>query len=350
MRDGQRGGIFPLPGGGLRALSELNNIDATREHALANALMLASHPWLTHRQSLARPQRMSLGSLRHELVTSSAVASTCQGELHSTLRNGTVWFGREANRTMRECGTLLQRLSESEELLGGGYGVIDLEESDERCSRGLRLLAHPMDHLYTLLEGVTGGQHQAAHTMLRLGFERHSAYGMHTDGPHNLLLQLAGTKTLLLAPPSQASHAYLHAHGSQARHSPVDWRAPDMRRFPAAARLRGFTVSLSPGDVLYIPSGWLHAVLDNAAPIGGGSAGANRGGSGGKRVARRRPWVSMNLFFRHAIEPRFDLFASCDMAEVASARARMPPTHASVLGQLGVSGAQRAYCASHEDV
>jgi len=370
--------IAPLPAGRLRALSELSNLgdDTTRQHALANALMLASHPWLVHMASLARPPPelrlppLSLGQLRSELVTAPAVASTCHGELHS-LRNGTVWFGAAAangNRTLRECGALLRRLSEPEELLGGGYGVIDLEaqqslvaggtggtggheaEDDERCSRGLRRLANAMDHLYTLLDGVTAGQHQAAHTMLRLGFARHSAYGMHHDGPHNLLAQLAGTKTLLLAPPSQAAHAYLHARGHpEARHSPVDWRAPpgpDLRRFPAAARLRGFTASLAPGDVLYIPSGWLHAVVDNAAPASGGGGGG--GGGGGERAARRRPWVSMNLFFRHAIEPRFDLFASCDAAAVAEARARMPPAHASVLEQLGVFAGQRAYCAPHE--
>ena len=47
--------IAPLPAGRLRALSELSNLDATRQHALANALMLASHPWLMHRAELARP-------------------------------------------------------------------------------------------------------------------------------------------------------------------------------------------------------------------------------------------------------------------------------------------------------
>ena len=51
-----------------------------------------------------------------------------------------------------------------------------------------------------------------------------------------------------------------------------------------------------------------------------------------------------------AIEPRFDVFASCDAAAVAEARARMPPTHASVLEQLGVLAAQRAFCAPHEQL
>ena len=76
--------------------------------------------------------------------------------------------------------------------MGGGYGVIDLEAQqnlgggqaegdDERCSRGLRRLADGMDHLHTLLDGVTGGQHQAAHTMLRLGFERQRLEVLHDD-------------------------------------------------------------------------------------------------------------------------------------------------------------------------
>ena len=59
------------------------------------------------------------------------------------------------------------------------------------------------------------------------------------------------------------------------------------------------------------------------------------------------PWVSMNLFFRHVVEPRFDLFGACDPAARAAAWARAPGVYAGALKRLGVEAAQAAFCSLH---
>lgn len=110
--------------------------------------------------------------------------------------------------------------------------------------------------------------------------------GYHTDGPENLLAQLSGEKDVLLARPSEKDNLYyqevadvqadmelgrdgsiaisglLAANRTSAGHSVVDIAGRvDPERFPRYAQARGMSCHLMAGDVLYIPSGWHHAVL-----------------------------------------------------------------------------------------
>lgn len=88
----------------------------------------------------------------------------------------------------------------------------------------------------------------------------------HYDCSHNLYVQVHGTKSFILSPPSE--HAKLHLfpelHPSR-RQSQVDFLAePDRLRSVFANfdhNITGYQADLSPGDVLYIPPFWFHRVM-----------------------------------------------------------------------------------------
>ena len=87
---------------------------------------------------------------------------------------------------------------------------------------------------------------------------------------------------------------------------------------------------------------WARDAID-AAELAGRKARARRQAAA-ERHQRAAPWVSMNLFFRHVVEPRFDLFGACDAAARAAAWARAPGVYAGALKRLGVEAAQAAFC------
>jgi len=109
--------------------------------------------------------------------------------------------------------------------------------------------------------------------------------GYHTDGPDNLLVQLKGEKELVLLRPSEVSHLYydevidvqprselqtsgkLKVTGATTldrrsnTHSVVNVaNLTNAAEFPLYAQARGVSCNIGPGDVLYIPSNWHHAV------------------------------------------------------------------------------------------
>ena len=327
--------LFPLP----RPLSDLLR-DTTssltpldKAGAVANALLLASHPWLL--RSSHSPPRWTLDSLRGELAPLFQPNTHCAGDLHWA-QNGTVYYsddGRARRRRTREpCARLLRLLATAE---GAAHGVVNLE-GNETCAATLGPLGAAMGDLRAVADAVTAAQLVPALTNLRVGLHA-SAYGLHFDRHDNVILQLQGTKRLLLAPPSQAAHAYLHPDGHpEARHSPVDWRAPDLTTHPRAAKLRGLWAVLSPGDVLLVPAGWLHHVAANEPPP---PAIEDNGG------LRARPWASLNLFFDVRMRPRFPLFDACDGGAADASLAQAPPVHRQALERLGVGPARAAYCA-----
>jgi hypothetical protein len=101
----------------------------------------------------------------------------------------------------------------------------------------------------------------------------------HYDLAHNMFVHLVGRKTFYLLPPHAAASVYCAGKGHpQFRSSLI----PDLSRvplgeFPLFGKLREVWVAeLGPGDVLYVPPGWIHAV--------------HSGGPAGK------PSVSVNVF------------------------------------------------------
>ena len=98
---------------------------------------------------------------------------------------------------------------------------------------------------------------------------------LHYDPLDNLLMQVVGTKRVLLYPKSvwlkdenndistaeEAAWAYAGSHGMQNNTSPVDVENPDLQKFPFFAKCPPpIECILKPGDSLYIPSKWWHHV------------------------------------------------------------------------------------------
>jgi tRNA G37 N-methylase Trm5 len=87
---------------------------------------------------------------------------------------------------------------------------------------------------------------------------------LHYDALDNVLLQLHGTKRLLLFPPSAAEGLYLSGSSSRVPTRLVWLPSGDAQRhaFPLFPGPEGaFEVALSPGQGVFIPRYWAHSVL-----------------------------------------------------------------------------------------
>lgn len=89
--------------------------------------------------------------------------------------------------------------------------------------------------------------------------------GAHFDLPDNIACVVAGRRRFTLFPPDQVANLYIGpldlTPAGQAI-SLVDTARPDLDRFPryAQALAQAQTFELQPGDALFIPSQWWHAV------------------------------------------------------------------------------------------
>lgn len=82
---------------------------------------------------------------------------------------------------------------------------------------------------------------------------------LHFDLPDNLVAQVHGTKRFILFPPRESKHVYAHPKLSSTPHlAHLDPERPDLARYPEATKARGFSCTLEPGDLLFIPSRWWH--------------------------------------------------------------------------------------------
>lgn len=66
---------------------------------------------------------------------------------------------------------------------------------------------------------------------------------------------IRGRRRIRLFGPGESAALYQHPFTVR---SYVNLDEPDLERFPALARARGFEVVLEPGQTLYMPSGWWH--------------------------------------------------------------------------------------------
>jgi lysine-specific demethylase 8 len=77
---------------------------------------------------------------------------------------------------------------------------------------------------------------------------------LHTDPRHNVFVQLAGSKVVLLFEATDTENLYPTPEGLTTNTSQVDAAAPDLERFPNFALATSGTVTvLRPGDALFIP-------------------------------------------------------------------------------------------------
>ncbi len=87
----------------------------------------------------------------------------------------------------------------------------------------------------------------------------------HFDVPDNIACVVSGRRRFTLFPPEQVGNLYIGPLDLTPAGQPislVDVRNPDLARFPrfAQALEHAQTVDLMPGDALFIPSQWWHAV------------------------------------------------------------------------------------------
>lgn len=86
--------------------------------------------------------------------------------------------------------------------------------------------------------------------------------GAHFDGSRNFVAVMGGYRRYYIANPGQCENTYLWPSGHPSgRHSEVDWSAPDLERYPKFKDAKVTEVILTAGDLMYIPSGWLHYVM-----------------------------------------------------------------------------------------
>lgn len=94
----------------------------------------------------------------------------------------------------------------------------------------------------------------------------------------NLLVQVVGTKRVVLFPPSDAPYLYLEGDKSEVK----DIDSPDLDKFPEFSRVQRYEAMLQPGEVLFLPALWFHHVT--ALEFG----------------------VAVNVFWRHLEEKFYD--------------------------------------------
>ena len=83
----------------------------------------------------------------------------------------------------------------------------------------------------------------------------------HFDQDYNFFVQLRGRKRFTLWSPSQHELLYMYPRVHPLWHkSRVNFRAPDLSRFPDFAKSRALQIVLGPGDVLYVPPYTWHYV------------------------------------------------------------------------------------------
>jgi hypothetical protein len=97
----------------------------------------------------------------------------------------------------------------------------------------------------------------------------HCRFGMrsviaeaHFDGSRNVIALFGGLRRYVLSHPNQCKYMHMYPRGHPSgRHSAIDWSKPDVKKFPNWLKLQGNEVIMQPGDVLYLPTYWIHYII-----------------------------------------------------------------------------------------
>jgi hypothetical protein len=90
---------------------------------------------------------------------------------------------------------------------------------------------------------------------------------IHNDSYHNLNAQVRGIKTFLLFAPDQYPCLYTEPLTPYCWVSRLDPQSPDLDRYPLYAKATGWTATLQPGEILYIPKFWWHYVRSTTLAV-----------------------------------------------------------------------------------
>jgi len=85
---------------------------------------------------------------------------------------------------------------------------------------------------------------------------------LHYDVAHNFLTQIRGRKRILLFHPKEVDRLYPFSFWHHSQHiSQVNMVEPDHERFPKFKTVERLELMLEPGEMLFIPLFWWHAVF-----------------------------------------------------------------------------------------
>ncbi|ESP01531.1 hypothetical protein LOTGIDRAFT_180300 [Lottia gigantea] len=73
----------------------------------------------------------------------------------------------------------------------------------------------------------------------------------------NILIQVTGTKRVVLFSPSDVQYLYLNGDKSEV----LDIDNPDVEKYPEFLKATRYECNLEPGDILFIPALWFHNVI-----------------------------------------------------------------------------------------
>jgi [protein]-arginine 3-hydroxylase / protease len=83
---------------------------------------------------------------------------------------------------------------------------------------------------------------------------------LHFDALPNFNVQFFGRKRWVIFPKEQQENLYVPSRQSLPHFSPIDYENPDLERFPKFREATPIEFVLEPGEVLFLPRGWVHYV------------------------------------------------------------------------------------------
>lgn len=136
-----------------------------------------------------------------------------------------------------------------------GDGVLYAAEQPLRklfpeAARDLR----PVPYLSRTLCALSGNTE-----LLWIG-SRGNASGLHFDELNNFNVQVVGRKRWVIFPRAQQPLLYVPSTLRRSHFSPIDYEAPDYERFPKYREATPIEFDVEPGEVLFLPGGWVHHV------------------------------------------------------------------------------------------
>ncbi|XP_023293664.2 bifunctional peptidase and arginyl-hydroxylase JMJD5 isoform X1 [Lucilia cuprina] len=87
---------------------------------------------------------------------------------------------------------------------------------------------------------------------------------LHYDPKHNLLCQVFGSKSIILASPEDTPNLYPYEGEFLQNTSQIDAKNLDVEQFPRLEKVKFYYLTLQPGDCLYMPPKWWHYVQSNS--------------------------------------------------------------------------------------
>jgi len=137
-------------------------------------------------------------------------------------------------------------------------GLLERDES-EGLYLGQISLAHTLPQLLPDIVKPPFLESRNTHDVIWIGCGGH-VEPTHFDLPHGVIAQVQGRKEWTVFAPEDKKYLYPFPFWGDVPvwFSRVDPSAPEPEHQPRAARAKGYTFILNPGEMLFSPSGWWH--------------------------------------------------------------------------------------------